>query len=203
LPCFHALANIQRGTSSEIINHYDVQPVFDVYANVDRRDLGGLRKDIEKIIADTKPRLAKGMALHLRGQAQTMEESFVRLGIGIIFAVALVYLLMVVNFQSWIDPLIILMVLPGALAGVLWIPSLMGAIMSIGVGTSNGILLVVFASDERLAAKNERDAALSAGLRPICMTALAMRSRSERRGSAEPESAANLSGRSCGGQSRA
>jgi len=181
------LASIQRGTSTEIVNHYDVQPVFDVYANVDRRDLGGLRSDIEKIIGQSKSHLPMGVELHLRGQAQTMEESFIRLGVGIIFAIVLVYLLMVVNFQSWIDPLIILMSLPGALAGVLWmlfitqttlnVPSLMGAIMSIGVATSNSILLVVFANDERLDGKNERDAALSAGftrLRPICMTALAM-----------------------------
>jgi len=181
------LANLQRGTSTEIVNHYNVQPVFDIYANVDRRDLGGLRKDIEKIMSDTKPHLPQGMELHLRGQAQTMQESFVRLGVGIIFAIVLVYLLMVINFQSWVDPLIILMALPGAMAGVLWmlfitqttlnVPSLMGAIMSIGVATSNSILLVVFANDERLDGKNERDAALSAGftrLRPICMTALAM-----------------------------
>jgi multidrug efflux pump subunit AcrB len=179
------LANFQRGTSSEIINHYDVQPVFDIYANVDRRDLGGLRTDIEKIIKETK--LPKAMKLELRGQAKTMEDSFVRLGIGIGFAIALVYLLMAVNFQSWLDPLIILMALPGALAGVLWmlfitqttlsVPSLMGAIMSIGVATSNSILVVVFANDERAEGKNEREAALSAGftrLRPVCMTALAM-----------------------------
>jgi multidrug efflux pump subunit AcrB len=116
-----------------------------------------------------------------------MEESFVRLGIGIIFAIALVYLLMVVNFQSWVDPLIILMALPGAFAGVLWmlfitqttlnVPSLMGSIMSIGVATSNSILMIVFANDERVTGKDACEAALSAGftrLRPVCMTALAM-----------------------------
>ncbi len=179
------LASVQRGVSSEIINHYDVQPVFDIYANVDRRDLGGLRTDIEKIIKETK--VPKGAKLVLRGQAKTMQDSFERLGIGIGFAIALVYLLMAVNFQSWLDPLIILMALPGALAGVLWmlfitqttlsVPSLMGAIMSIGVATSNSILVVVFANDERVAGKNEREASLSAGvtrLRPVCMTALAM-----------------------------
>jgi multidrug efflux pump subunit AcrB len=181
------LANFQRGVSTQIVNHYDVQPVFDVFANVARRDLGGLRTDIEKIIQDAKPKLPKNVKVELRGQAKTMQDSFVRLGIGIIFAIALVYLLMVVNFQSWIDPFIILMALPGALAGVLWmlfitqttlnVPSLMGAIMSIGVAASNSILIVVFANDERAAGKNERDAALSAGftrLRPVCMTALAM-----------------------------
>ncbi len=181
------LANIQRGRSTEIVDHYNVQPVFDVYANVDRRDLGGLRSDIEKIIQRTEGHLPTGVKLELRGQAETMRESFVRLGIGILLAIILVYLLMVVNFQSWIDPLIILMALPGTLAGVLWmlfvtqttlsVPSLMGAIMAIGVATSNSILMVVFANDERIEGKNEREAALSAGftrLRPICMTALAM-----------------------------
>ena len=161
------------------------KPVFDIYANVDRRDLGGLRTDIEKIVKATK--VPKGAKLELRGQAKTMQDSFLRLGIGIGFAIALVYLLMAVNFQSWLDPLIILMALPGALAGVLWmlfitqttlsVPSLMGAIMSIGVATSNSILVVVFANDERAAGKNEREASLSAGvtrLRPVCMTALAM-----------------------------
>lgn len=116
-----------------------------------------------------------------------MQSSFVRLGLGMAFAVTLVYLLMVVNFQSWVDPAIILMALPGAFAGVLWmlfmtqttfnVPSLMGAIMSVGVATANSILLVTFANDERAAGKNVREAALSAGftrLRPVCMTALAM-----------------------------
>jgi multidrug efflux pump subunit AcrB len=181
------LATLQRGTSTEIVNHYDVQPVYDIYANVDGRDLGGVRKDVEKIMSGTKSRLGKGNTMQLRGQAETMTQSFTRLEIGIGFAILLVYLLMVVNFQSWMDPFIILMALPGALVGALWmlfltqttlsVPSLMGAIMSIGVATSNSILMVVFANDERAAGKNEREAALSAGttrLRPVCMTALAM-----------------------------
>jgi len=181
------LATLQRGTSSEVINHYNVQPVYDIYANVDRRDLGGVRTDIENIIKQVRSRLAKGTTIELRGQAETMNQSFTRLEIGIGFAIFLVYLLMVVNFQSWVDPFVILMALPGALAGVLWmlfitqttlsVPSLMGAIMTIGVATSNSILMVVFANDERAAGKNEREAALSAGvtrLRPVCMTALAM-----------------------------
>src|ERR1700678_275828 len=148
---------------------------------------GGVRKDVEKIMSGTKSRLGKGNTMQLRGQAETMTQSFTRLEIGIGFAILLVYLLMVVNFQSWVDPFIILMALPGALVGALWmlfltqttlsVPSLMGAIMSIGVATSNSILMVVFANDERAAGKNEREAALSAGvtrLRPVCMTALAM-----------------------------
>jgi multidrug efflux pump subunit AcrB len=181
------LADIQRGVSTEIINHYNVQPVFDVYANVDRRDLGGVRTDIEKIMAEALKKLPKATQIVLRGQAQTMQESFIRLGIGLVFAIMLVYLLMVVNFQSWIDPLIILMALPGAVAGVLWmlfvtqttlsVPSLMGSIMCMGVATANSILMVTFANDERSAGKDVHAAALSAGftrLRPVCMTALAM-----------------------------
>ena len=181
------IATLQRGVSTEIVNHYDVQPVFDVYANVDRRDLGGVRSDVEKVLGGMRPHLPKGVKLDLRGQAETMQSSFVRLGTGMVFAVTLVYLLMVVNFQSWIDPAIILMALPGAFAGVLWmlfmtqttfnVPSLMGTIMSVGVATANSILLVTFANDERAAGKNVREAALSAGftrLRPVCMTALAM-----------------------------
>ena len=181
------LAGLQRGVSTEIVNHYDVQPVFDIYANVDRRDLGGVRGDIETILKKIRPHLPKATKVTLRGQAETMQSSFIRLGIGLIFAVLLVYLLMVVNFQSFEDPLIILMALPGAFAGVLWmlfitqttlnVPSLMGAIMSVGVATSNSILMVTFANDERVDGKDVRAAALSAGvtrLRPVCMTALAM-----------------------------
>lgn len=181
------LAGLQRGVSTQIVNHYDVQPVFDVYANVDQRDLGGVRGEIEKVMTDMRGHIPKATKLALRGQAETMQSSFIRLGIGLIFAVMLVYLLMVVNFQSWVDPLIILMALPGAFAGVVWmlfitqttfnVPSLMGAIMSVGVATANSILMVTFANDERAAGKDVREAALSAGftrLRPVCMTALAM-----------------------------
>jgi multidrug efflux pump subunit AcrB len=181
------LATLKRGLSTEIVNHYNVQPVYDIYANVDRRDLGGVRSDIEDIMKGMKGKLPKATTLQLRGQAETMQSSFVRLGVGIIFAVILVYLLMVVNFQSWVDPFIIIMALPGAFAGVLWmlfitqttfsVPSLMGSIMAIGVATANSILMVTFANDERAEGKDSRAAALSAGftrLRPVCMTALAM-----------------------------
>ena len=157
------LAGLQRGVSTEIVNHYNVQPVFDIYANVDQRDLGGVRSDIEKIMKDMRQHLPKATKLDLRGQAETMQSSFVRLGIGLIFAVMLVYMLMVVNFQSWEDPFIILMALPGAFTGVLWmlfitqttfnVPSLMGAIMSVGVATANSILMVTFANDERRTAR--------------------------------------------------
>ena len=179
------LATIDHGFTTEIVNHYNVQPVFDVYANVDRRDLGGVTSQVEKIMQQTH--LPKTTALMLRGEAKTMRDSFYRLGIGLIAAVVLVYLLMAVNFQSWVDPLIILSALPGALSGILWmlfvtqttfsVPSLMGAIMCIGVATANSILMVTFANDERLEGKGVRGAALSAGftrLRPVLMTAAAM-----------------------------
>jgi len=179
------LATVDHGLATEIVNHYNVQPVFDVYANVDRRDLGGVTSQVEKILAQT--RVPKTTTLILRGQAKTMRDSFYRLGLGLIAAVVLVYLLMAVNFQSWVDPLIILSALPGALSGIVWmlfvtqttfsVPSLMGAIMCIGVATANAILMVVFANDERLEGKGVRAAALSAGytrLRPVLMTAAAM-----------------------------
>jgi multidrug efflux pump subunit AcrB len=142
---------------------------------------------VEKIVADVSKKLPRGTTLELRGQVNTMRTSFYRLGLGLIFAVALVYLLMAVNFQSWVDPFIILMALPGAMAGIVWmlfitqttfsVPSLMGAMMCIGVATANSILMVVFANDQRLEGLNARRAALSAGqvrIRPVMMTALAM-----------------------------
>jgi multidrug efflux pump subunit AcrB len=181
------VANFERDVTPVIINHYNIQPVYDIYASTDERDLGGVASEIRKIIDRTEKTLPTGTTLHLRGEVQTMSESFTRLGTGIIFAIILVYLLMAVNFQSWLDPLIILMALPVAFAGILWmlfltgttfnVPSLMGAIMTIGVATANSILVVVFANDERATGKDSVEAAISAGftrLRPVCMTALAM-----------------------------
>jgi len=181
------VADFRRDLSPIIADHYNIQPVYDVYADVDQRDLGGVASEIEKIMDQTKKGLPKTTQISLRGEVQTMNESFLRLGVGIIFAIMLVYLLMAVNFQSWLDPLIILMAIPCAFCGILWmlfltqttfsVPSLMGAIMTIGVATANSILLVVFANDERLAGKDQREAALNAGhtrLRPVLMTALAM-----------------------------
>ena len=181
------LATFERDQSPIVIDHYNIQPTFDIYADVDRRDLGGVASDIRKIIADENKTLPVGTTLELRGEVKTMSDSFLRLGIGIIFAIGLVYLLMAVNFQSWLDPLIILMALPGAFCGILWmlyvtqttfnVPSLMGTIMTIGVATANSILMVVFANDERAAGKDQVEAALNAGftrLRPVIMTALAM-----------------------------
>jgi multidrug efflux pump subunit AcrB len=181
------LVSVQRGVTNEIVNHYNVQPVFDVYANVDRQDLGSVGSAVEEIMNDVSKRLPRGTSLALRGQVSTMRTSFYRLELGLIFAVTLVYLLMAVNFQSWLDPFIILMALPGAFAGIVWmlfitqttfsVPSLMGSIMSIGVATANSILLVVFANDQRNEGMGPRAAALSASytrIRPVTMTALAM-----------------------------
>ena len=181
------LASVSRGIAPEIVNHYNVQPVYDVYANVDRRDLGAVGSAVEGLVKQASAKLPRGSSIDLRGQITTMETSFFRLGLGMIFAVVLVYLLMAVNFQSWLDPFIILMALPGAMAGIVWIlfltqttfsvPSLMGSIMCIGVATANSILMVVFANDQREEGLDARAAALAAGhtrIRPVIMTASAM-----------------------------
>ncbi len=181
------LSQISRGRTAQVINHYNVQPVFDVYANVQGRDLGGVSRDIDKILADVGKSLPKSTTLIVRGQVQSMNSSFLGLGGGLIFAILLVYLLMTVNFQSWVDPLIIISALPGALSGILWmlfvtqttfsVPSLMGSIMCIGVATANSILLVTFANERRAEGDDAVQAALAAGytrLRPVLMTAAAM-----------------------------
>ena len=181
------LVTVRRGLAPGLVSHYNVTPVFDVYANVDRRDLGGVGGDVQKLMAETKSKLPAGTTLTLRGQFDTMQTSFFRLGLGMVAAVVLVYLLMVVNFQSWLDPFIILTALPGAMAGIVWmlfvtqttfnVPSLMGAIMCVGVATANSILLVVFANDLRREGAGPREAALEAGftrMRPVLMTAAAM-----------------------------
>lgn len=181
------LARTTRGVSPLIVNHYNVQPVFDVFANVDRQDLGTVGNAVDKIVKDVKTKLPKGSSIEVRGQLKTMQTSFQRLGLGLIFAIVLVYMLMAINFQSWLDPFIILMGLPGALAGIVWmlfvtqttfsVPSLMGAIMCIGVATANSILMVVFANDLRIEGASALDAALEAGsvrIRPVLMTASAM-----------------------------
>ena len=183
------LATVERRESPVIVNHYNVQPVFDVLANVQGRDLGGVADGVAKVVDSFKSKLPRGTFLSIRGQVQSMNSSFAGLGAGLIFAIVLVYFLMAVNFQSWTDPFIIIMALPGALCGIIWmlfitgttlnVPSLMGAIMAIGVATANSILVVTFANDERCAHENKNafDAALAAGftrLRPVIMTALAM-----------------------------
>jgi multidrug efflux pump subunit AcrB len=182
------LVSVSRASMPVIVNHYNVWPVFDVYANVARRDLGSVGAEVRKVMRDEEGRLPRGSFLTLRGQVETMQSSFFRLSLGLIFAVVLVYLLMAVNFQSWVDPLIILAALPGAMAGILWmlfltgttlsVPSLMGAIMCIGVATANSILMVTFANDEREEIdRSPHTAMLAAGharIRPVVMTATAM-----------------------------
>jgi multidrug efflux pump subunit AcrB len=181
------LANIRRGQAPAVVSHFDVQRVIEIYAASQGRDLGGVAADINKVIEEFRGKLPRGSYMMERGQVETMHASFTGLGFGILFAVILVYLLMVVNFQSWMDPFIIITALPGALAGIVWmlfitrttvnVPSLMGTIMCIGVATSNSILLVTFASGELQEGKSSLDAALRAGvvrLRPVIMTALAM-----------------------------
>lgn len=181
------VAKVHRDQSPAAISHYNVQPVFDVYASTQGRDLGGVARDVDKILADVNSHLPRGTKITTRGQVETMRSSFFRLGFGMLLSMVLVYLLMAVNFQSWTDPTIILMALPGAFSGIVWmlyitqttlsVPSLMGAIMSIGVATSNSILLVTFANGQLAAGKSSIEAAFQAGivrLRPVLMTALAM-----------------------------
>lgn len=181
------LASIERRTAVDVVNHVNVQPVYDIYANVQGRDLGGVATDIQKIIDEYNKKMAPGNHINLEGMVLNMQQAFTRLGIGFVFAILLVYLVMVVNFQSWLDPFIIISALPGAIAGIVWmlflthttfnVPSLMGTIMSIGVATANSILMVTFANMQMHDGKDSILAMRSAGctrLRPVLMTALAM-----------------------------
>lgn len=181
------VSQTKRAVSPMIVSHYNIEPVLDVYASVDQRDLGSVSRDVARIIKSASKGLPPGTRVEMSGQVETMNSSFLRLGIGVVAAVVFVYLLMALNFQSWTDPIVILTALPGALAGVLWmlfltqttfsVPSLMGALMTIGVATANSILVVTFANDARAQGKDALSAALEAGrtrLRPVCMTALAM-----------------------------
>jgi len=181
------LADMRRTNIPPIVSHYNVMPVVDVLAGVNGRDLGGVLHDIKPLIAQAEQELPRGSFLVLRGQAQTMNASYVGLAIGLVMALALVYLLLVVNFQSWLDPFIIITALPAALAGVVWglyltfttlsVPALMGAIMSLGVATANSVLVVTFARQNLHRGVAPLAAAWEAGtgrLRPVLMTALAM-----------------------------
>ncbi len=181
------LADIKRDSEPGSIYHYDIRPVIDVYANVQDRDLGGVSRDVNKIMANIQKDVPKGTSTVVRGQVLTMNQSFEGLAEGLAGAIVLVYLLMVVNFQSWSEPFIIIMALPGALAGIVWmlfltgttlsVPALMGAIMCIGVATANSILVISFAKERLAELKNAHQAVLEAGatrLRPVMMTALAM-----------------------------
>jgi len=164
-----------------------VQPVFDIYANVQGADLGRVSDQVTRIVNEFRPKLPPGSTINVRGQVESMNSAFSKLGLGLIFAAALIYFLMVVNFQSWTDPFIIITALPGAFAGILWmlflthttfnVESMMGAIMSIGVATANSILMITFANEQLREGRSALDAAIAAGhtrLRPVVMTALAM-----------------------------
>ncbi len=182
-----SVASFSRGAEMGIVSHYDVMPVIDIYGSVQGRDLGGVARDIQPILDRSKLELPRGSQLVVRGQIQTMKASFAGLLSGLAFSIVLVYLLIVVNFQSWVDPLIILMALPAALAGIVWflfvthttisVPALTGAIMCMGVATANSILVVSFAKEKLTEGKTAIESALDSGFtrfRPVLMTALAM-----------------------------
>jgi multidrug efflux pump subunit AcrB len=181
------LANVERTNSNVVVSHYNVQPVIDIFASPQGRDLGALASDIQKVIHDTAPDLPKGASVALRGQVSTMTSAYQQLFVGLAAAIVLIYLLIVINFQSWVDPFVIVMALPTALAGIVWIlfgtgttlsvPALTGAIMCMGVATANSILVISFARERMAAGANALTAAFEAGgsrFRPVLMTALAM-----------------------------
>ena len=181
------VASYSRNNSQAIYSHYNVMPVIDVFGGVGGRDLGGVLADIKPILAAAQKSLPHGSFIVLRGQAETMRSSFLGLSVGLVMAAALIYLLLVVNFQSWLDPFIILTALTGALAGVIWglfltgttlsVPAMMGAIMCLGVATANSVLVVTFARTNLQEGMRPLKAAWEAGtgrLRPVLMTALAM-----------------------------
>jgi multidrug efflux pump subunit AcrB len=182
-----SLVSLQRGTGMAVVSHYNISPVIDIFGSVQGRDLGAVASDINKIIAATKSQVPRGTRVVLSGQVQTMKSSYIGLLTGLAFSIILVYLLIVVNFQSWLDPFIIITALPAALAGIAWflfatfttlsVPALMGTIMCMGVATANSILVVSFAGEQMAAGKDAVAAATEAGFtrfRPVLMTALAM-----------------------------
>jgi multidrug efflux pump subunit AcrB len=181
------VANIHRTTEMQVVNHFNIRRTLDIYGSVQGRDLGSVSRAIDKIVAANEKTLPRGTFVHVRGQIETMKNSYVGLIAGLAFSIVLVYLLIVVNFQSWLDPFIIITALPAALAGIvlflfttrttLSVPALMGAIMCMGVATANSILVVSFAKERLLDHGDAVAAAIEAGairFRPVCMTALAM-----------------------------
>lgn len=181
------LADFSRSVGPAVISHYNVKPTIDIFGSVQGTDLGSVASQVRQIVAETRSQLPKGTQVVIRGQVETMHSSFTGLEWGLLGAVALVYLLIVVNFQSWLDPFIIIMALPGALAGIVWmlflthttlsVPALTGAIMGMGVATANSILMVSFARERMNAGLDAVAAAMEAGFirfRPVLMTALAM-----------------------------
>jgi len=182
-----SLASIRRGSGMAVVSHYDITPVLDIFGSVQGRDLGGVARDIDRIVKDAETELPRGSRIIVRGQIQTMHSSYIGLVGGLVFSILLVYLLIVVNFQSWLDPFIIISALPAALAGIAWflfvshttlsVPALTGSIMCMGVATANSILVVSFAKEQMAEGKDAIAAALEAGFtrfRPVLMTALAM-----------------------------
>jgi len=181
------LAKITQGPSPGVVSHYNVQPVIDIFGDTQGRDLGAVSADVYRILADTKKDLPRGSYTVVRGQVQTMNDAYSQLYFGLAGAVVLVYLVIVVNFQSWLDPFIIITALPGALAGIIWmlfmtgttlsVPALTGAIMCMGIATANSVLVVSFAREGMENGLDSVAAALESGFtrfRPVLMTALAM-----------------------------
>ncbi|MFC0401888.1 efflux RND transporter permease subunit [Paraburkholderia rhizosphaerae] len=181
------LGTMTRVTQQAVVSHYNVQPVLDIFASAQGRDLGGVASDVSKLVDEARAQLPPGSSIVVRGQVQSMNESFNGLGFGLVFAIMLVYLLMVVNFQSWIDPLIIVTGYPASLAGISWmlfathttlsVPALTGTILCIGIATANSILVINTAREKLAAGMPPMEAALDAGFsrfRPVLMTALAM-----------------------------
>jgi multidrug efflux pump subunit AcrB len=182
-----ALATMAPAPESAVVTHYNIQPAIDIYATTQGRDLGGVTEDIRKILDETRPGWGKGVRVAMHGQVATMDQAYGELFFGLAFAVVLIYLLIVVNFQSWLDPFIIVMALPMALAGIVWmmfvtgttlsVPALTGAIMCMGVATANSILVISFARERLADGATALAAAIESGgtrLRPVLMTALAM-----------------------------
>jgi CzcA family heavy metal efflux pump len=181
------LVQVKPANQMAVVSHYNITPVIDMFVSVQGRDLGGVADDVKKLVDELRPKLPRGAHIVIRGQVDTMNSSFVGLGIGLAMAIVLVYLLIVVNFQSWVDPFIIITALPAALAGICWmlfltgttlsVPALTGAIMTMGVATANSILMVSFARQRLNDGLPPLSAALEAGatrIRPVLMTALAM-----------------------------
>jgi multidrug efflux pump subunit AcrB len=181
------VASVKRTTEMEAINHYNIRRLVEIYGNVQDRDLGSAARDINRIVNEDRKSLPRGSFVTVRGQIQTMRSSYIGLLAGLAFSIVLVYMLIVVNFQSWLDPFIIITALPAALAGIvmflfithttLSVPALMGAIMCMGVATANSILVISFAKEQLLHHGDPMEAAIEAGFtrfRPVIMTALAM-----------------------------
>jgi multidrug efflux pump subunit AcrB len=181
------IGRISREQSDAVVTHYNVMPAIDLYATTQDRDLGGVAGDVQKLIDRTAKDMPRGVTVHLRGQVVTMNTAFTGLSYGLLAAIVLIYMLIVVNFQSWLDPFVIITALPAALAGIVWmlfatgttmsVPALTGAIMCMGVATANSILVVSFARERLAATGNAALAAVEAGVtrfRPVLMTALAM-----------------------------